>query len=272
MEFEFKQSQTDDDNLVKYADLLSAVFPNTKKYTFDFLKWQYLDNPHGKVVGYDAYFDGKLAAHYVTIPVLYSKSGKCYKGLLSLNTATSPEFQGKGLFTKLAERTYQLGESLGYEFVIGVANQNSTHGFIKKLGFQLIAPLDAYIYLFKNECDNNIGKFFMSSWDESSILWRMKNPENKYLSDGKYTYSNTDKTFIKACLSFKHKYDTSIKLGFSFKMSIGLNNTPSGFIKFKIPDKLKPSPLNLIYKQLKQLDFTVTKENIYFELIDFDAY
>ena len=69
MKFEFKQTQTDDESLIRYSKLLSTVFPGTSKYTFEFLKWQYLDNPLGIVVGFDAFYENKLVAHYVTIPV-----------------------------------------------------------------------------------------------------------------------------------------------------------------------------------------------------------
>ncbi len=272
MEFEFKQTRTDDVSIRKYAELLSAVFPKTSKYTFDFLKWQYLDNPHGQVVGYDAYYGNQLAAHYVTIPVEYKKNNILYKGLLSLNTATSKEFQGKGLFTKLAERTYQLGEQLGYEYVIGVANQNSTHGFINKLGFQLISPLDAYVFVFDNANMPIRNDLFRSNWNEETLKWRLKNPVNKYLYRNDLIFSTTDHSFINACLSFQEKRPNPTDVKLCLKMSIGLNNIPSNLIKIKIPNRFKPSPLNLIFKPLKSFDLKVNKKNIYFELLDFDAY
>ena len=195
MEFEFKQTQTDDVSLQSYASLLSTVFPSTTKYTFEFLKWQYLSNPCGKVVGFDAFYNGQLIAHYVTLPVLYSINNITYKGLLSLNTATDTNFQGKGLFTQLANKTYELGAQLGYQFVIGVANQNSTHGFIKKLGFQLIAPLDAYLYFTDNSIFQIDANMFTSIIDKNTLEWRIKNPSNHYLQSG-FTYSNTDQSFI----------------------------------------------------------------------------
>lgn len=272
MEFEFRQTQTDDDSLLKYSKLLSTVFPGTPKYTFDFLKWQYLDNPLGKVVGFDAYYENKLVAHYVTIPVEYKKEDIVFKGLLSLNTATDPEFQGKGLFTSLANKTYSLGAEKGYQFVIGVANQNSTPGFIKKLGFTLIAPLDAYIYLSVNKSSKNTTSLFKSNLDNKSVLWRIKNPSNTYFFSDNKIYSKTDNKLIQATLSTEKLGMSKNNTPFCFKMSIGLNNAPRTLFKFKIPDKLKPSPLNLIFKELIPLDLKMNSSTIFFELIDFDAY
>lgn len=273
MEFEFKQTQCDPDSLKLYSKLLSEVFPSTKKYTTAFLNWQYCLNPNGTVIGFDAFFDGELAAHYVTIPVEYIQGNKKYKGLLSLNTATSPKFQGKGLFTKLADKTYELGKNMGYQFVIGVANQNSTHGFIRKLGFSLITPLDAYIYFGDNKKMNVPDTFFQSSMNAKVIDWRINNPSNPYfLSDG-FIYSATDKKPIKACLSKSKIVEQKNGSTFLLKMSIGINNKPSTLFKVKIPNKLKPSPLNLIFKKLNlDSDLKCELGNTFFELIDFDAY
>ena len=145
MEYELMPSKRD--KLELYSKLLSEVFTDTKKFTLDFLDWQYFKNPVGDVVGFDAFYNNELVAHYVTIPVVYKFNDKTLNGLLSLNTATKAEHQGKGLFTKLASDTYDLAKEKGYKFIIGVANQNSTHGFIKKLGFDLVGKLDVKIYL-----------------------------------------------------------------------------------------------------------------------------
>jgi hypothetical protein len=55
-------------------------------------------------------------------------------------------------------------------------------------------------------------------------------------------------------------------------MSIGVNNAPVAVLKFKLPDSLKPSPLNLILKPLSTGFPELEKKDIYFETIDFDAY
>lgn len=272
MEFEYRQTQIDDKSLKNYADLLTKVFPSTSKYTFEFLKWQYATNPCGKVVGYDAFYENKLVAHYVTIPVKYSKNNVQYKGLLSLNTATDPSFQGNGLFTKLAEKTYEVGANNGYQFVIGVANQNSTHGFLKKLGFKLISSLDAYIYLFDSKQSVPSKILFQSIIDDETLKWRVNNPSNKYRFKDDCLYSNTEYSFIKACLSKIKKYPSVSNFSLGFKMVIGVGNEPNTFFKIKIPNKLKPSPLNLIFKKLREFDEEMNSTEIYFELIDFDAY
>ena len=256
-------------NIIAMAELLQLVFPETDKFSPEFLEWQYAYNPLGRVVGFNAFHEGELAAHYATIPVKWMINGKPKKGLLSLNTATHPKHRGKGLFTQLAEKTYALGKELGYEFVIGVANANSTTGFLKKLNFKLIAPLNAYI---STGTYNQSAKGFKSHsiWEEDTLQWRIINPEGFYFKNGGII-SKTHIPFIKAYLL---NADTSTlllrKKRSLLKLHIGLNNTPSG-ISVKIPKKMQPSPLNLIYRPLSDHN-TPLKEDILFRLIDFDAY
>lgn len=276
MEYVFKQTQVDDKSLSMYSALLSSVFTETNKYSVKFLEWQYKLNPNGTVVGFDAFYNDELAAHYVTIPVTYELKGEKIKGLLSLNTATHPNHQGKKLFTQLAEKTYELGKNLGYKFVIGVANQNSTHGFIKKLGFQLISTLDVKIYIGKNQPTVAPAETFKSFWDATTVKWRWENPSAEYYRIHQSLACDTHVSIIKAVLSKRKECIVSENIpnkGGLLKMEIGLNNACSNFVLgIRLPQKLKPSPLNLIIRPLGDFKTVINKENIYFELIDFDAY
>lgn len=265
---------TKKENLELYSKLLSGVFKETNKFTIDFLNWQYFKNPHGDVLGYDAFYNGELVAHYVTIPVVYTLNNTFIKGLLSLNTATTSDHQGKGLFTKLASATYTLAKEKGYDFIIGVANQNSTHGFIKKLGFNLIGKLEVKIYIGSLKEHTNSSNYFRATWNESSLNWRLKCPSSTYFKKGNSIYSNTHIPLIKSLMLTKT--DAIItdlnKINFiPFKMTIGFNLGKPSF-SINLPEKLKPSPLNLIFKDLSVTGLNVSKKNCYFELIDFDAY
>ena len=85
--------RTDDDALTKYAQLLSACFPGTDKFTRAYLQWLYRDNPDGVAVGFDAWDGDQLAAHYVCIAARADINGVTVPVLLSLNTATHPAHQ-----------------------------------------------------------------------------------------------------------------------------------------------------------------------------------
>lgn len=276
----FTPVTTEENKLIEYVDLLNEVFNSKDHFSLEYLKWLYHENYFGKAVGYDAYYESKLIGHYVAVPVEYIFKGQVLKGLLSLNTATNKNHQGKGLFTKLATKTYDLAQELGYDFVIGVANQNSTHGFIKKLGFKLVGPLDAKLILGDFKVDSARSKDkFRANWTKESLNWRLCKPGSDYFLNKKSNiYSATDISFISASLLPNQVLNSTVchdnrrKAMIKLYLGYGMEFTNRG-VSLSIPRKLRPSPLNLIYKRLKSsLNDVELINNMVFNCIDFDAY
>lgn len=267
--YDFKPISSAMGEIREISELLTNVFPDTDKFTSEFLKWQYLDNPMGTVVGFNAFEGEELAAHYATIPVNWKINSELKKGLLSLNTATHINHRGKKLFTQLAEATYKLAQEQGYEFVVGVANANSTPGFLKKLNFKLIAPLNAYIALSgKTTPEESFSTH--SVWNTQDLDWRIQNPSNLYYINKEVLLSKTHIGPLAGVLgNFSSPFQSLGKLKSPLKLHIGLNHTKVA--RIKIPRKLQPSPLNLIYKSLSDHPIP-DKKDILFRLIDFDAY
>jgi hypothetical protein len=81
----------------------------------------------------------RLAGQYATMPVRLQHDGKPVLGLLSLDTATDPDFERQGVFTTLARELYEraAGEA---PIVFGFPNVNSAPGFYRKLGWVELRP------------------------------------------------------------------------------------------------------------------------------------
>ncbi len=267
----FSKIETDDNSLLEYKELLNLVFPKTS-FDLDYLKWLYNKNPFGTAIGYNAYSQGKLVAHYVTIPVIYFFKNIKFEGLLSLNTVTHPDFQGKGIFTNLANKTYEYATQLGYKFIIGVANNNSTYGFINKLGFRLISPLDVYLTISSKGKELSFDTKFTSIVNKDFINWRLSRPKNKYFSRGNVIFSKSHVPFLDILLSTKRYGILIPQRRTLFSVCLGLNNIPPTFFKLKIPSILKPSPLNLVFKPLSSELVNLSISEFFIEAIDFDAY
>ena len=273
MEYRIEKVKFDDSSLYESQNLLKMVFEKrSAKFSYEYLKWQYVDNPVGPVIGFNAYWGDILAAHYVTMPIYMIINGQKTLGLLSLNTATHPEHQGKHLFTTLADRTYQYATENGYKFVIGVANANSTHGFLKHLGFKLIGSL-----AFKVGVGQNLYKrtdyTYTRYWDKKIIDWRLKNPSMKYYKNGDMIVSPIKTGFKKLIFHDKEGLASLNKLhGRPFNLFIGCGADLSKGVYCEVPKFIKRSPFNLIFRDLTGgLLPIVTKNNILFELIDFDV-
>lgn len=280
----FQPVQYSDEFLFKYVELFNASFPNVEKFNFEYIAWLYRSNPDGFVVGYDAIFDNKVIAHYACIPSLMNNNGEIVQSLLSLNTATHPDFQGKGLFTKLANLTYELAAQSGYDCVYGIANANSTPGFIKKLGFQFVRPLYASIGLgtfFKETNSISNLSSFNKVWNVKSLEWRAASPANQiYLNK-----NNNQELFTATMFGFYCPVSTNLKITQEikiptkniispFKLFIGLtpDNMRVNYSHLNIPKFLRPSPLNLIYKSLNARVNTLDGSKVFLSFLDFDGY
>jgi GNAT superfamily N-acetyltransferase len=274
--YSFLSAEASPTHLASYADLLGTVFQKPKLFTEAYLTWQYAGNPTGSIIGFDAWTpSGVLAAHYATIPVRYSYGEEEVLGLLSLNTATHPAHQGKGLFTQLAGLTYQNAAEAGFQFVLGVANAQSTPGFLRKLGFSLIAPLEAQIGLGITDPTPPTGSFFAQNTSEY-LLWRLMRPNGNYFAHGTHLYAPTGLPGIAALLGQVPKATDIAHILPPAKplLTLWLGHAPlkkTSGLWAPIPQRLRPSPLNFIYLDLAGK--TVPKAtDIYLQALDFDAY
>jgi len=278
--------RTDDDALTRYAQLLSACFPGTDKFTRAYLQWLYRDNPDGVAVGFDAWDGDQLAAHYVCIAARADINGVTVPVLLSLNTATHPAHQGKGLFTKLAALTYEAGARHGYHGVYGVANANSTPGFLRKLNFQLVRPLEARIGFGTLPPPRPGPRSFARRWDQASLAWRAACP-GKPLGARRHgdlwqfhapamplvhAYAEVAAASLPPAIALP---EAGAAAPATLRLFLGLRpDADGGYGRYvNIPQRLRPSPLNLIWLPLAGSDQgRLAPEAIDFSFLDFDAY
>jgi len=278
--------QHDPATLALYGALFDACFPGAGKFTPAYLTWLYAANPDGPAVGMDAWDGERLAAHYVCIPARAWVEGREAPVLLSLNTATHPDYQGKGLFTRLAAATFEAGAAAGFDGVYGVANANSTPGFVRKLGFQLVRPLEARVGLGKLAHAPKAPAAQLSferSWSPQALAWRCANPHNpvaRRAGGGREQFyapafglklpayaelpasaGAGDDAGTPAPLSPLRLY-----LGLAPDANSSYWNYPS------IPRRLRPSPLNLIYRSFVPRVSALDPSRLQFSFLDFDAY
>lgn len=285
---EIREARYDKASLLAYCNLFRVCFPGATQITHEYLAWLYAANPCGRVVGFDAWEGDILIGHYACIPCNLSLARANVLGLLSLNTATHPSFQGKGIFTKLASRTYEAGANKGYECVFGVANANSTPGFVRKLGFDLVSPLFAKIGVgnlgFDFAAQNLNSIQFCREWNTESLLWRVAcptNPVRVYHIAAKTVLTASARRFgIQAIAEIPNNSDSQVDPDSAgspgpYLARVYLGLAPAaiqGLMRYvNIPVSLKPSPLNLIFLSLKS-GSKIDPAGVFFNFIDFDAY
>lgn len=109
--------------------------------TIEHWMWQYKKNPAGKGVIFLADCGGKIVGHYAVVPTRFKIGDNEVLGSQSLDTVTDEAFLRKGIFTTLAQLTYDMARSRGARLVYGYPNRLSYYGLIKKLGFQEVVTV-----------------------------------------------------------------------------------------------------------------------------------
>ena len=286
--YEYRPMSVDAAELRVVTDLFRAVFPDGGHLTLDYLTWLYRDNPSGHVIGVNAWHEGVLAGHYAVIPIRAAYRGQPVRATLSLNTATHPDHRGQGLFTTLADMTYAAAASAGLHHVIGVANANSTPGFLKKLKFVLVSPLDAKLcWLGPALREAPPGApSWQRTWDAADLAWRAANPSTAYTvrraGGTRQILSPTHLRGIQAVL----KIDSTAAAAATPLPKLAARRVPgvrlwigrSRRIRIPtggglpVPERYRKSPLNLIFRPLQNTTDAIDADTVEFEAIDFDAY
>jgi len=281
---EFLPVRSDQAALARYGELFAACFSRQPRFGTEVLRWLYAANPDGHVVGFDAWDGGQLAAHYVCIPVRLVVDGVAERGLLSLNTATHPKWQGQGLFTRLANRTYEAAARDGYGSIYGVANANSTHGFVRKLGFQLVRPLRAMVGVgsLRFDVPSAIALAgFSRLWSPEALAWRCANPVNtvsmrRGRGGERWFFARGPAPLAPAYAELPpgDGQEAARTPAAPARLYLGLAPSAAGGLGryVDIPNALRPSPLNFIYKDLTGRQRQLDPDSAFFSFLDFDAY
>ncbi len=262
-------------SIADYVTLFSDAFGRTNKLSTDYLKWQYLENPNGKVIGADAFKGDELAAHYSIIPQIYQHNSSKYKGALSVNTATHPKHQGRRLFTSLAEETYSLAFERGIQFIVGAANGNSFGGFVRRLNFTLLGQVRLYAKFGPTQVTEDALDI---SSDNQWLKWRLSNPSTEYQK-----VSCSDSTIIRTWIKgFPFNVGTITKTqsaafneisqgtGIIPALTPYFSPRPAGILQ--IPLTLQPSPWYLIWRTLDSGIGSLLRERLVFSGLNMDTF
>lgn len=268
------------------AELLKAAFPGSTHHTASYLQWLYGDNPCGKVVGYNAWEGEQIVGHYACIPVEVVLDGEDRKGLLALHTAMHPDYRNAGVIYSLAKKTCKLATERGFACIYAVANAASTPIFVQAVGFQFVAQLTASLGFaglapdWSRALANNR---FRRRWTAASARWRVANPCNPSSLEtrDRDTMVFRAKTAIPGINAYglmpvqPPLPESCGKRAVGIKLFLGL--LPEGSCRFNtylpIPERLKPSPLNFIYKPLSDAaPAKLARNEIILGFHDFDAY
>ncbi|MGD0766148.1 MAG: GNAT family N-acetyltransferase, partial [Dehalococcoidia bacterium] len=95
-------------------------------------QWQCERSPGGPAIATLARDgEGRLVGQEVTIPIRVTLNAREYPASLSLNTATDPEWRGRGIFGRLLRDVCEISAKEGIAFTYGFPNQSSYPIFLR---------------------------------------------------------------------------------------------------------------------------------------------
>lgn len=299
--------------LAPTAALLADVFPGKRPGRTDYLEWLYQESPFGEVVETNLDDDRGRIGHYALVPIVLSVDGVPRRGALSLNTAVHERARGGGTFVRLASETLSKAKELGIKAVLGVANANSTPGFVRRLGFELIGPLPVNVLLPSPARTRGFRSGWASDtalsagpiatdlepllaapasgcarvWSTETLRWRLAAP------GARYALHRSREVLAVSCLDRRGGVRVAILLKVFasspvpgpvrralvaaacrfHRAPLALHVGRTDLVHFRgipLPERLRDSPLNLIYRSLE--DDPQRASIVRFEFLDFDAY
>ncbi|MDO6390241.1 GNAT family N-acetyltransferase [Pontibacter sp. BT731] len=93
--------------------------------------WKHMENPHGVSPVLIAEADGQVVGVRAFLRWQWKYKGQVLRAIRAVDTATHPEFQGKGIFKKLTLQGLKDAKMQGIDLVYNTPNDSSKPGYLK---------------------------------------------------------------------------------------------------------------------------------------------
>jgi GNAT superfamily N-acetyltransferase len=105
-----------------------------------FFRWKHQENAFGRSAAWVAEADGRLAGFRTFLRWEWDIDGVTVPAVRAVDTATHPDFQGRGIFSKLTLHALEAMKAEGVGFVFNTPNDKSRPGYLK-MGWRVVARL-----------------------------------------------------------------------------------------------------------------------------------
>jgi len=105
-----------------------------------FFTWKHAQSPFGASPSWVAEADGRVVGFRTFMRWEFERDGEPVRAVRAIDTATHPEFQGRGIFTRLTMHALAELATDGVAFVFNTPNERSRPGYLK-MGWRLVAKL-----------------------------------------------------------------------------------------------------------------------------------
>lgn len=267
------------DDFERISALLRQVFPRARHLTARYLAWQYAQNPDGEAVGFSAYAGDTLVGHLGGMALSARIEGEARRGLLLLNSAVHADHRRRSLMSRLSEAIFAEGAARGFSFSISTGNRYSSKPLLTR--YKPIGLLEARIGIgWPRRGEPAAPPSFERIWSDKALGWRLANPERQYSVAGRGDgISISARSGLPGVAALLYQGNGAARpaggkapppLGVWLGRDPGIAWRRSSFLP--IPERLRPSPLNLFFRDLTGAGVVPDPSRLVFQALDFDAY
>jgi GNAT superfamily N-acetyltransferase len=105
-----------------------------------FYRWKHLENPFGRSFAWVAVADDRIVGLRVWLRWRFVRAGQDWLAVRAVDTATHPEYQGRGIFRRLTMSSLEMLQEQGIAHVFNTPNEQSRPGYLK-MGWQDVGRL-----------------------------------------------------------------------------------------------------------------------------------
>jgi GNAT superfamily N-acetyltransferase len=121
-----------DDDLPQVLELLqsSLGWVPDEQYAA-FYRWKHHDNPFGRSPAWVALDGDRIVGLRVWLRWRFRRAGRTWEAVRAVDTATHPEYQGRGIFRLLTTSSLEVLREQGVAHVFNTPNERSRPGYLK---------------------------------------------------------------------------------------------------------------------------------------------
>lgn len=127
-------------DLPQVLGLLRASLGQETEHHEAFFRWKHLANPFGPSPSWVATDDDRIVGFRTFLRWEFDAGDRVVKAVRAVDTATHPEYQGRGIFRALTLRALDELRTEGVAFVFNTPNDQSRPGYLK-MGWQQVGRL-----------------------------------------------------------------------------------------------------------------------------------
>ncbi|HLL30130.1 MAG TPA: GNAT family N-acetyltransferase [Allosphingosinicella sp.] len=278
--YRFEPLEHDARGYGQISKLMAEVFPGARHLTPRYFEWHYGRSPDGQAIGCNAFAGDELVGHMAAQVFPCRLEGEDRHGAYTVNGAVHPLHRGRKLQSRISAGIFEQAAALGCAFCLSTGNKWSTGPLLTRL--KMLRPLQARIgFGLPRRRERSREPSLERIWSDEALRWRMANPERRYsaLRDG-------DQAAILSPAGIPGTgailYQGPRRQGLPeldrapgpLRVWLGLDPDVDwkGSSFLPIPMRLRPSPLNLVYKDLTGGGFLPDRDRLVFRGLDFDAF